>query len=199
MDTSISKITWTLALLCVLAGGAWARCCFPSQYTANQGIFRSTVRGGNLSIKLAMNVYYYDAINQMEAVLENIIEDGQTTTMKVIKDYNVTKTKYVISEDGNCSRTLLDAFKAACIPDWAYKVVSSKVGNSTSGMPIELFNSSAGNTTSYLITAPDGCYPVLDVSAVPSGPSPYMQVVQFHNITLGIQDPSVFNVPPSCN
>ncbi|WAQ96769.1 hypothetical protein MAR_029459 [Mya arenaria] len=172
-------------------------CCFPRQYAANQGIMKATVQGGHFSIMYGNMYYWFDAVRRMETYLEDLTVDGVESRVTVIKDYNVTNTKYVIAND-KCRKMSLTPFKEGCIPDWATKLVDSHFADAATGQRIQIHNTSAGSATSFLVSSPDGCFPIYDLSAVPTGSAPYMQAVQFYNFTLGIQDPSVFDIPAIC-
>ncbi|XP_060599162.1 uncharacterized protein LOC132752795 [Ruditapes philippinarum] len=171
-------------------------CCFPKQYEANQGLMKATVKNGQLSILYGNLHYWFDGISKKELFIEDLTVDGYNTRVTVLKDYNVTNTKYVISGD-RCSQKALTPFKEGCIPDWATKLVSSNYGSQNSGMNFNVYNNSAGSVTSFLISTQD-CFPILDVSAIPHGASPYMQVVMPYNFTVGISDSSVFDIPAIC-
>lgn len=191
------KIASVLALVFIGVSRA-SICCFPKQYEANQGLVKSTVKNGQLSVMYGSLHYWFDGISRRETFMESLIVDGYETQVTVIKDYNVTNTKYVIT--GNrCVQKSLTPFKAGCIPDWATYITTMSFGLKTSGMNFNVYNNSVSSVTSFLVTTPPpNCFPVMDISVLPNGASPYMQMVVPFNFTEGIHDHTVFDIPAVC-
>ncbi|KAL4240122.1 hypothetical protein ACF0H5_000916 [Mactra antiquata] len=184
-------------LLSVYIGTTYAsQCCFPRQYEANQGIAKATARNGQLSIMTGNIHYWFDAVSRRERFNEYIVIDDIPYNIVVIKDYNMTNTKYVIT-NGHCTKSSLTKFKEGCIQDSSTELISSSYGLQDSGRDFTIYNNTAGIVTSFLIATND-CLPMLDVSIVPRGTTPYMEVVNFYNFTTGIKDPTVFDIPSLC-
>ncbi|XP_053393169.1 uncharacterized protein LOC123564542 [Mercenaria mercenaria] len=188
-------ICFAVTLVCIGVTHA-SVCCFPKQYEANQGLMKATVKNGQLLILYGNLHYWFDGVSRREVFIEDLTVDGYNTRVTVLKDYNVTNTKYVISGN-HCTQKSLTPFKEGCIPDWATKLTSSSYGLKNSGMNFSVYNNSASTVTSFLIASED-CFPILDISAIPTGSSPYMQVVMPYNFTLGILDHTVFDIPAIC-
>ncbi|EDV27387.1 uncharacterized protein TRIADDRAFT_53031 [Trichoplax adhaerens] len=140
---------------------------------------------------------YYDYSNQRIRVDES--PAGIKTT--VIIDFNTHKT-YIIT-NGQCLTTTIEApFNPTCIPGNALYSGILQLGGPDGIIAKSYHFSTADSTiqTDYIIS--ENCIPVLEVSKVsltnPTTETTFVTLT-YGNTTIGIQDPSVFDIPAICS
>ncbi|XP_069134904.1 uncharacterized protein [Argopecten irradians] len=127
----------------------------------------------------------------------SIMRGQQQIAQLSLMDY-AAGMAYTVSE-GTCTKTKLTGpFQPFCIPDSAPPAIPMYFG--TGDNKINVMNyvlaDPAGIITSLLVS--DGCVPFSNTTINMAGASPYALSLGYNGTTIGIKDPSVFDVPAEC-
>ncbi|XP_078612059.1 ependymin-related protein 2-like [Branchiostoma floridae x Branchiostoma japonicum] len=166
-------------------------CCVPQQWEGLQHMIMGQVISGQPNL---VNVTYrqsYDFSNKKLAL--ELLGSPRT---KVIQDYN-KMMQYVISGQ-NCSATKIIGDMFHCIPASATHLQTFYFGG-MQGLLMDAWQVTAPGLGGDLVVdvTHDGCIPVAEVITNKEAQS--MTVLTYADITMGIRDPKVFNVPsPPC-
>ncbi|XP_070531921.1 ependymin-related protein 1-like [Ptychodera flava] len=196
------KCTYFL-LLSFLACATAYKCCPPTQYECLYGqmggfYVESTKQAGLLSA--AANVHS-DGKNGKVAFSEEVNSGGHVSHVKVVQDFKKSVQYLVI--DGVCTKTALPGTfdDNACIPDDAQFITTIDYGIGALQANVFLYNvvQMGSNTTAYVAVKTTDCVPIGTNNVVVSAGTTTVVSGGFVNVTLGIKDPSVFDVPASCD
>ncbi|XP_077984501.1 ependymin-related protein 1-like [Glandiceps talaboti] len=181
-------------------------CCPPfEQYKSRMnlrgGIYHSTTQSA--ALMNAKLILHADITNNRVAFEETIQTSGTVTHMKSIADFN-QGVQYMIIDGTTCIKlptesTLEDI---ACIPDGAellgtYDYAMGKLN----GSEYKFTMKQLGETQTYVTTVTEDCIPLASqiVGGDEAGTFKYTMGGTYVNITQGIKDPSVFDVPSICS
>ncbi|KAL3883194.1 hypothetical protein ACJMK2_029510 [Sinanodonta woodiana] len=122
--------------------------------------------------------------------------DGLSKKVIEIKDYN-KKIKYDIN-DGRCIKKTLQSKIPRCLPENTTLVENTYIGTGTEKVAVKMYRSDVGGLeTNFTVTANE-CIPIVVIvsSIIPN--SEVMRVYEYSGITVGVKDPSVFDIPAIC-
>ncbi|XP_077984370.1 ependymin-related protein 1-like [Glandiceps talaboti] len=181
-------------------------CCPPVE----QYEYRINVRGGIYypTYKFAelqdTTMYSHVDIPNKKAAFEQIIHtSGRVTHLKVIKDFN-QKVDYMITDGTTCTKFPIEMkFEdSVCIPDDAellgtYDYAMGKL----KGSEYKYTFKQLGQIQTITLTVTEDCIPLAlqSVGTDEAGTFEYTIGGTYVNITEGIKDPSVFDVPSICS
>ncbi|ESO90793.1 hypothetical protein LOTGIDRAFT_233585 [Lottia gigantea] len=176
-------------------------CCVPPQWEGLQGTIIGRVDGSGRQQVISENVEtFYDQTNNRMAL--NVATDftGKMQYLRIIQLYS-KKIQYVIDLDTQTckSNTLSGTFPPICLPKDAMPEGPYYFGiGDTKLESISFrFNVSGANVTVSALR--EGCIPILE-NIVTSGQGiAQMQTTGFVNLSPGISQPSMFDVPDICN
>lgn len=190
----------TLALVSfvgLVALSSASRCCAPPQLERSEYIEgREMMEGKMIPVKATARTAY-DATNE-RLMTKSTITRGQTTETKhILSDYK-QGYQYTVVE-GACTKSRLTGpFPAQCIPDNASKGIPMYFGAGDKRILVtDYIVKDADMISSLLVT--ENCTPFSNTTTCTSGKTPYVVAIAYNGTTLGIADPAVFDIPPSCS
>ncbi|KAL3876391.1 hypothetical protein ACJMK2_034241 [Sinanodonta woodiana] len=183
-----------LAFVAIAAGEG---CCPPDQWEAGQDIMVGMVTAGATHLSKGLNRVHIDATQKIIAAEESLVVDGAPVQLKVIQDF-VKGIQYLI-QNSVCQKTTIGPWVSRCVPDNATLVHSVSIGSGKNTLAVKTYNVKQGDLDIYVTVTADGCIPVSQNQAGSSSGVNQMIVVGFYDVTQGIKDRSVFDVPAECN
>ncbi|XP_046554055.1 mammalian ependymin-related protein 1-like [Haliotis rubra] len=184
----------------------WAGCCMPKQWEGLQNVIGQSVTSGKAAAFLVTNVISYDGTNSRVALIMNSTAGSVQTVIRVIHNYNKGIQYNIDLLTNKCTKSkIVGSIIPACVPDNAVKGQSVYFGGGKNRLPGDTYfwnqKAPSVNVDIGLTVSPDGteCYPVGEVATGTANTARVFETVGFLNITKGINDPSVFTPPPSCN
>ncbi|XP_077984308.1 ependymin-related protein 1-like [Glandiceps talaboti] len=181
-------------------------CCPPvEQYECRMnlrgGIYHSTTQSAELmNANLSLHA---DITNNKAAFEETVQTSGTVTHVKSITDFN-QGVQYMIIDGTTCIKLPIETTleDIACIPDGAellgtYDYAMGKLNGSEYKYTVKQL----GQTQTYVMTVTEDCIPLAlqVVGGDEAGTYQYTTGGTYVNITQGIKDPSVFDVPSICS
>jgi len=129
--------------------------------------------------------------------MASIVSSGQTTSIRTIQDWGKEKQYMIIG--GKCTvSTLAGPYTNKCVPDDArLDLPGIMFGIGSHQLAFDVFTVTRGNVSASFDIAKSDCIPLAVNSYENDGSGMSSKV--YTNLTLGIADPSVFNIPSSCN
>ncbi|XP_078582834.1 mammalian ependymin-related protein 1-like isoform X1 [Branchiostoma floridae x Branchiostoma japonicum] len=177
-----------LVTVCVFS--VWGeQCCAPKQWESFVGIENTTAVDGKIEVRQISGIESYDYDRKMIAV----VIPGHFV-IKVIQDYNKGMMYTIVA--GQCYATPWPYPMVNCIPDNATMIEKFEIGG-PNGLMIEQYQLQdfIPGFNGYIQFTRPGCIPVSQTQYYDS----YVTTYGFTNITAGIKDPSVFDIPsPPC-
>ncbi|XP_070532953.1 ependymin-related protein 1-like [Ptychodera flava] len=170
------------------------KCCHPNQLESTMvqfGSYYDTERGGNVATDVSTVHYDFYA--------DKIVTIDSTT--RIINDFTLN-AQYIIIDERVCLKADLPGTynDFACIPDDGIdRGVVSLGGDLLHGRTYEV-NSvfETSNATEYITVTEDECIPVLVDHLSVHPQMSQLRSIGFYNLTLGLKDPSLFDVPLIC-
>ncbi|XP_077987115.1 ependymin-related protein 1-like [Glandiceps talaboti] len=192
-----------LLLLCLVSYSTAYVCCPPKQWESllfqAGGYYLTSGQLGMIDIASAV---HSDLKSQLVAAEQRVRQGGVTVDVKIIQDFG-EHIQYAI-QDGLCSKTALPGAMedTACIPDDAENLGNLNYGlDSLDGTVYRVKRDYPEANTSVsadISMTPKECIPIGE-NMVQNTPDIHLIVnVIYANVTLGIKDPSVFDVPEIC-
>ncbi|XP_002732738.1 ependymin-related protein 2-like [Saccoglossus kowalevskii] len=201
----LSTPTNTMKLVAWLAGliacTAAQKCCPPKQFEAFMGEVGGTCTPqGQSGLFFVTGQVHYDYKKAMVAAEEYISTEKQVK-VQIIQDYN-SNTQYVV-QAGKCTKSdLPGSIENTCVPDYA--VYGGRlVYGLNAALEIDMYSFEGQQLgTNYsvqvLVTSKECLYFAQNTFI----DSPQVDIIMnsgYTNTTLGIKDPSVFDVPKICD
>ncbi|KAK6170741.1 hypothetical protein SNE40_019056 [Patella caerulea] len=188
----------TVLLLLGLSGCCLAQiCCVPNTWEGIQRQTAGSISNGKPTISVTDIKVHYDLTNFRAAFDENVTANGYTVQVKVIQMFK-DGIEYIIS--GNtCSKKMIPPTpQTRCVPDSAklegkHFIVSGKNNVSFNTYKYET------NRISASISMTEHCKPVSQVIYGASNGVQFLSSDVYYDITDGIVDPAVFNIPAICS
>ncbi|XP_046345094.1 uncharacterized protein LOC124125777 [Haliotis rufescens] len=177
-------------------------CCTPRQWEGVEAQVIGTVKNGGTPLisETEINVHF-DATNKRLAFDEKVTANGYTVNVKVIQLWDKL-TEYVIQQTGTCTRKHLSGpFPGGCIPDTATLIGShfeGSVKNKVTYNSYRIVDTAKGVTAIVDMTS-DTCEPIRQETYGKTGNDYYLISNRYYDISGGIKNATVFNVPPACN
>ncbi|XP_060075898.1 uncharacterized protein LOC132555565 [Ylistrum balloti] len=171
-------------------------CCFPKQSESPGGLVGLVDVNGKTMMQQTTIMMSNDAINKKTVSRTNTTVGNYSTTYSIeLKDY-AEGMMYEV-KNGVCTKTpLRGPFPDMCTPaDATFKPVLLGTGNST--LTGRMYNYMIAGVSMTIFMTED-CVPISEMLSGHAGPTDYWYTVGYSAMTLGIKDPSVFDVPASC-
>ncbi|XP_062574042.1 uncharacterized protein LOC134235884 isoform X5 [Saccostrea cucullata] len=170
-----------------LIPGTVPQCCPPLQFQTNIDKFTSFSTFKTL-------MYSYDAKSRKLAV--HVVAESKEDEYDLINDYAANKS-YEWAK-GWCHVTPTGPFNQTCVPAGAKLFRQSHVGVSPNTIKVDTYKFMKSRFTKLFTMGPN-CTPVELVQTTPKTPHPAEQYMwMFYNMTMGIQDASIFTPPKIC-
>ncbi|KAL3876397.1 hypothetical protein ACJMK2_034246 [Sinanodonta woodiana] len=173
-------------------------CCVPDAMEGvAEMVFSTTMHGMLRLVKGRAMVHLNLTLGMMEIEAE-ISVNGHETNITVIYDYN-QEIQYTII-NGSCTKFVLNATIPKCIPENATLVEETFLGAGSEQVPVKTYTFMIANDDVYFTVTSSGCVPILmDLSLhLATKQAVGIEVVKFSGITMGVKDPSIFDIPSIC-
>ncbi|XP_046572649.1 uncharacterized protein LOC124280708 [Haliotis rubra] len=173
------------------------RCCGPDQWEAVSlevgGLIDRTT--DYVTLKEIRSVVHYDYRNRRLTVEETVWNGTSNVTFSrtVHIDYN-TQLKWTLYDRQCIHQFHTDAMPSPCIPGEA-KYLRTKAISDLSA-DVWFLNDTHGNSYTYTVTS-DTCVHLVEMAVSQEGISAF-SLTQYDNISMGIADDKVFQLPSSC-
>ncbi|KAL3876393.1 hypothetical protein ACJMK2_034243 [Sinanodonta woodiana] len=173
-------------------------CCPPDVWEGLEGLLAGSVQAGKPHLTKGGLMLHLNNTGKIIAIEEDLFVDDHEIKLKIIQDYN-RGTEYMIM-DGKCTKKTLEPWKPKCIPDDAQVVQNTYFGAGSAMLAVKTYSFMEKGLQVYATATVSGCIPIVEVmSGTTAEGVSTVDVVEFSGITLGIKDPSVFNIPSICN
>ncbi|KAL4239889.1 hypothetical protein ACF0H5_000689 [Mactra antiquata] len=180
-------------LICMVYGGNI--CCLPEQWEGMQGFQTGSLDDqGHTAITLGSVGTSYDATNKRVRLVENIISGGNSQEFTILQLFN-QNVQYNIKNQ-TCTSSRAPAWTENCIPDTATMTGKYRLGLNQS-IEVTGYVWTQGNV-SIGLDVTDGCVPITQGTQGEVSGVQFMSGTSVLGITVGIKDPSVFDVPAIC-
>ncbi|XP_002732744.1 ependymin-related protein 1-like [Saccoglossus kowalevskii] len=177
------------------------KCCPPKQFESTMGQFGGTcTRQGKSGIFTVYGPLHYDYSKEMVALEEYISAGEQQFKVKVIQDFN-SNTQYVIMA-GKCTKSdLPGSIDDTCIPDAAEYIGTNVYGLDALTADSYTYNAQqmGANVSVGVAVTANECLPFGLTIFADQPQAETISFIGFMNVTLGIKDPSVFDIPKICD
>ncbi|XP_066264789.1 uncharacterized protein [Branchiostoma lanceolatum] len=175
--------------LLLAACSVWGdQCCTPKQWESFVGIENTTAVDGMIKVTQSYATESYDFDKKKIAVVLPAVG------VRIVQDYNKHMMYTIVA--GMCFTTPWPAPMVNCVPDNATLLASFEMGGS-GGLMIDQYDLQAflPGFKGYMQLSRPGCLPISQTQYFDS----YVTMFGFTNVTEGIKDPSVFDIPsPPC-
>ncbi|KAL3876392.1 hypothetical protein ACJMK2_034242 [Sinanodonta woodiana] len=182
-----------LFALAVSASSAF-RCCVPTLWEANEGMMIASSTHGKATLEEALAHVSFDGNKKMIAV---VYLSAPNRNKRIVQDFP-KMTQYSI-EGTQCHQESLPVpWDPYCIADNA-TTQDFYFGTPENRLDAQTFPTSRFGLNGFFTVTKRECVPIaLTLTGTVSGTDNFW-VFSMSNSTLGIQDPSVFDVPVTCN
>ncbi|XP_064595660.1 uncharacterized protein LOC135462193 [Liolophura sinensis] len=196
------RVLLTLCLLACLGYvlGHGPYCCAPDQWEGTIQMLEGYATPGHPpGAETGTTETHFDFTNQREATFSNLNAGLVNTQFRVLKDYK-KQTQFTYHPDsGACEKKDLPyPLVRTCPPYSAVKLDPVVFGGGSDKAIVDMymlanptFNETFGFTR-------DKCLPFTRALWGSVAGDPLMQIYSYINLTIGIKDTSVFDVPSSC-
>ncbi|KAK6170740.1 hypothetical protein SNE40_019055 [Patella caerulea] len=188
----------TVLLLLGLSGCCLAqRCCVPNTWEGIQRQTAGSIKDGKPTVSVTDIKVHYDLTNFRAAFDENVTANGYTVQVKVIQMFK-DGTEYIIS--GNtCSKKMIPSTpQTRCLPDTAKLEGKHFIVDGKNNVSFNTYKDEAKGVSVY-VSLTEHCKPVSQVIYGASNGVQFLSSDVFYDITDGIVDPAVFNIPAICS
>lgn len=173
-------------------------CCVPAEMTAVEGI--AAVQTGQTGVILGKGFYALSSKLQQTYYDVYLKTDNRDYHVKKYQVYK-KKTEYIVIGD-KCTKKRLDMpWKKPCVPKNATLAMAGWYGNPIGQNHIATSMYEVKNKDNVLfvsVTREKECIPIT-LSMYGSGyGGPHSATIDFLNVTRTVNDPSIFQPPPSC-
>ncbi|KAL5017937.1 hypothetical protein ScPMuIL_003659 [Solemya velum] len=187
----------SLLIFACLIGVASAGCCIPKQWEGVEGMLMGTVHWIKPRLTRGMLKVHWDATNQKLATNSSYDMDGKRFSLTTLEDYS-QGMQYIVMDD-KCKKLKLNrTFPEGCIPDSAKELGTYHLGAGSNTLDATSYYMKRGELETMISVTKEGCIPLGEDTFGRFKRRSVLQTVSFANISPGIQDPSVFDVPAAC-
>ncbi|XP_005098796.1 ependymin-related protein 1 [Aplysia californica] len=197
----------TLALVACFAACAWA-CCTPDQWEGYEGSSAGYAKFFKKGAVVEHAYVAYDYTNRRSAVFLSYINGDYENKFQIVTRYeeddnDKERRMYFVDEKKNkCwTKKLEREFHKACIPKDAKEHGSYYLGLK-GGFKVRSFDVAKGPIYAFVTVADldnDLCVPVLEQLSGKLRRISFIQDTQFVDLTPGIKNATVFDVPKQCD
>ncbi|XP_046563099.1 uncharacterized protein LOC124271975 [Haliotis rubra] len=193
MSTKLLLLVTLSCLAAVTAHGTF--CCMSGTWSATMSDIQVIASGQHIT-----SDYYYDSYHLTVAI--QYYDFGTSTRKRVFRNRVVTdyakRVRYYIAADGTCTKgNITETMLPNCIPVTSTYLGTSYIGTKKNGVKYDSWQIAlAGLNATVSYTNPDCILVGMAVVGTPT--VPVNQALFFSGYKLGIQNPSVFDVPISC-
>ncbi|XP_060599148.1 mammalian ependymin-related protein 1-like isoform X2 [Ruditapes philippinarum] len=191
------KLAYILAFYFAIIPGQTKYCCYPVTWESVNferdglvGPGSKTAVINEITEKLSV-----DGVNQRIASFSIVNTGGYQIKVQILQLYN--KNIMYIAEGGTCKTYKLPPWNPICVPDSATLAKKTYYGFKDK-VDVDIYAVVSGPKTSYLTMTRADCVPVYQASYGQSQAGSELSFKTFSDITLGIKDQSVFDIPSSC-
>ncbi|KAL3862069.1 hypothetical protein ACJMK2_008064 [Sinanodonta woodiana] len=189
-----------LLLAFVLVGMAMGEgCCPPIAWEGFIGTMVGSVEDAVPHLTMSFLKYHTNITLGMIEMEGNIIIDrGQTQQIRIIIDNN-KMTQYFIM-NGKCARRTLARKVLNCVPENATLVLNTYLGAGPETLTVKVYRFLVEDIEVYSTVTSSGCIPVEHVltGIHPDTKVALLEVAQVSGVTVGVKNPSVFDIPSIC-
>ncbi|CAG5127806.1 unnamed protein product [Candidula unifasciata] len=184
--------------------GLCSACCTPAQWEGQLSAIAGRAEGARHEVILEFGEVSYDATNNRSVIVLSFKGGKIDDTMKILTRYDNSSSgkQYVLDfKTGKCNiLELRTPFRRLCIPAEA-----KRIGNFTLGLSPALKGTAfaaGGKDVNVFVTVQeldnDTCVPVSESLYGRFGKADVVETIAFINITPGIKNETVFDVPAQC-
>lgn len=190
-----------LVLLGLVSCAMAHKCCPPKQFEAIMGQIGGScmhAEVGDTTFAFGGDIHY-DYNRKMVAATESGTSGGQEFHLNVIQDFN--KNKQFLIMQGTCKISVLPgSIDDTCLPDTA--VFGGTFAYGLDGFQGDLYYLSGEqmgvNVSAYIVVTKNECLPFSQSVFLSQPAADTIAVMGYTNTTLGIKDPTVFEIPKIC-
>ncbi|KAL3862072.1 hypothetical protein ACJMK2_008067 [Sinanodonta woodiana] len=175
-------------------------CCPPNAWEGFLGTMAGFIKYGvPHSTKSFLTYHTNSTLGMIYMEGDVIIDRWPTQKIRIFFDNN-KNIEYLIMNN-RCSKRTLARKQRNCIPENATRVLKTYLGAGPETLAVIVYRFMDRDTEVYSTVTSDSCIPV---NTVATGTNPafkdeYMEVEQLSGITVGVKDPSVFDIPSMCH
>ncbi|BFZ15864.1 hypothetical protein BsWGS_18903 [Bradybaena similaris] len=171
------------------------QCCWATQW---EGIIQEKLGVYNsinnfASIADISSIIHVDYRRKMIVNEMSITNDSTNTVLTSIEDFNKRITYTIVGMYCVISN-LTVSMGGNCVPENAGYLSTINIAR----VPSDIWFLNNNGSTARLTVSQSGCVPIQEVG-VTLGDVSYLNIINVQNVTAGIADPTIFNVPQICN
>ncbi|ESO87154.1 hypothetical protein LOTGIDRAFT_154656 [Lottia gigantea] len=185
-------------LLCLVASSLAEKCCVPDTWEGIQQQSVGSIKNGIPTMSEETITIHYDLTKNVAAFDESVTANGYTVKVKVIMDFKAG-TEYIISGNHCSKKVISHTSRTRCVPDNAKFEGSHFGGSGNNKVMFNSYSYQAANVTAHFSMTNPGCVPVSQIIYGSTNGVQYFVSQNFYDITPGVKDPTVFNVPSICD
>ncbi|KAL3882895.1 hypothetical protein ACJMK2_029197 [Sinanodonta woodiana] len=173
-------------------------CCFPDAWEGVAFMMVGSVKNKTPHLTKGVVMFHMNYTLGMIVIQGEFLVDGLNKKVNILKDYN-KKIKYHIS-DGKCTKNTLETRIPRCLPENTTLVENTYLGSGTEKVAVKMYSSNVGGLEMNFTVTANGCFPIVAILSgiIPNSQVPVMKVYEHSGSTVGIKDPSVFDIPAIC-
>ncbi|KAL3862071.1 hypothetical protein ACJMK2_008066 [Sinanodonta woodiana] len=174
-------------------------CCPPKAWEGFVGTMSGFMKDGKPHSSKGLLMYHTnDTLGMVDSEGDIIIDRLLTLKIRIIKDNNKMIGYNIMN--GKCTKKTLVRKELDCIPENATLVRSTYLGAGPETLAVKVYRFMDGDTEVYSTVTSSGCIPLDHVltGIHPDTKAEFIGVEQVSGITVGVKDPSVFDIPSIC-
>ncbi|KAL3862073.1 hypothetical protein ACJMK2_008068 [Sinanodonta woodiana] len=174
-------------------------CCPPKAWEGYAITMAGLMKDGvPYSAKCFLTYHTNDTLGMIEMEGNITIDRWLTQKIRVIRDINKNLEYFIM--DGRCSKKPMARKILECISENASLVLNTYLGAGPEKLAVKVYRFIDGNIEVYSTVTSSACIPVVEVTTGihPTTNAEFMEVSQLSGITIGVKDPSVFDIPSIC-
>ncbi|XP_067673132.1 uncharacterized protein [Haliotis asinina] len=184
-----------VTLSCLAAVTAQGKpCCMGGKWSATMMDIQVIASGQDIT-----SDYYYNGYEMVTAVqYYNFGMSGRVFRNRVVTDYG-KRVRYYIAADGTCTKgNITETMLPNCVPVTSTYLGSSYIGAKTNGLKYDAWLIPLGSLNATVTYTNPECIPVAMAVVGKLSSVSVNRALFFSGYKLGIQNPSVFDVPITC-
>ncbi|XP_053393167.1 ependymin-related protein 2-like [Mercenaria mercenaria] len=188
-----------VALCIVTVHGQTKYCCHPVTWESVNYISEGQVASGTKKAVYTegTEMVSVDGTNHRIASLTTYNSGGFKVNVLILQLFD-QGVMYTV-QSGECKNTTLPPWTPRCVPDSATLAKKSYYGIGDNKVDVDIYALQSGPNTVYLTVANADCTPVYQAAYGTAEGVSGLAYKAYRNITLGIKDTSVFDVPSICS
>ena len=179
-------------------------CCLPNSWTgqlSEVGLVGKERKGQTGEVDAVLTIYQ-DIPNNFTAYNETVVTNGVTVNLRIVINYNKAVMYIIIPAKKHCLKSQMIEKPANCIPADAEYQGSRRFGMGSASLMVDSWKFRVIQSGMYyqgdVIVTQQGCIPVSQTLSGRAFGQNMMISQVFFDLTEGVKDKSVFDVPDYC-